>query len=453
MPGLSKVTLLGDFTLDNQVTTKQKWRAWRETSMVEHLKALLPNDVFDLHDHSQGTYQANDILYDKFNLETESYQHIKQSDVIVVSMGATDLQYFLNHAFVALQDPEERGRFIKSEFPYLLGCMQQKQEVLIQKIREINSTARLVFMTHPCLASNQHTYDMQALGKVLNLGGPLYNPGDVMHEFMKQMYQPLFQRITDTNVMVLDVASSLNPYDSSNYAAQLEPSGVGGKKIAQMLQYMITSTAVLPSMVHRFCPDFFYEKAKSTAVVMSPLKTWTPLSPYDLRDGYSADEEVVYTQYDAGNKSIDALLVELHTACDNSATPAMAKAGMAVWQVVENKQKLLAPGEEKQLKMSVVLATHVIKHHTHEHAMLLERHAFCSAMGKQGPLCKILQSALLALVGTALLGAGFGALGTIAACGLMAAGAYGLFNNRMQGPAGATYDLVDVANATMQPVR
>jgi hypothetical protein len=453
MPGLKHVALLGDFTLDNQVATKKKWCAWRETSVVEHLKALMPEDEVVLHDHSQGTARVQDILNNKFKPDTESYAAIQQANTIVVSMGATDLQYLLNHVFVELKGQEDRKEFVEGQIDQIMSCMRANQKKLIEQVRGINETARIIVMTHPYLASNQQTYDMQALGKFLNIGGPLYDPGEVMRELMKNMVQPLVTSMHDSNVMVLDVTSSLNPYDGSNYADQLEPSGTGGKKIAQMLTYMMTHDDVHPGFAYRFFPKFFYGKEEGTDVSVSALNTWTLASPYDLREGYFAEEEAMFMQYDIANQSIDELLEKLNQAISGSSIDAMKKAGLRVYNVVDEKQKLLAAGGEKQLKMSVVLATDVISHPTRENIALLKKHADCSSMGKPGSVWNVLQDALLMLVGAALLGAGLGMLGTAAGCGFIAAGMFGMYSHRRQGPSSATLDVAHVADTALQPAR
>lgn len=56
---------------------------------------------------------------------------------------------------------------------------------------------------------------------------------------MKMTYAETFTKLAKENIeniIVADITSSINPYDKENHVSQIEPSGVGGKKIAMMLK-------------------------------------------------------------------------------------------------------------------------------------------------------------------------------------------------------------------------
>lgn len=120
---------------------------------------------------------------------------------------------------------------------------------------------------------------MTELGKALNIGKNPTNPMDVIHEIMKQSYTAILQSELAQHVSVVDITSSLNPFDKANHVAQIEPSGAGGKKIAQMLQYAIQH----PSKGHvfQFQPEFFTQQ-QSSSVEIIPFKEWHHKHPLEF---------------------------------------------------------------------------------------------------------------------------------------------------------------------------
>jgi hypothetical protein len=68
---------------------------------------------------------------------------------------------------------------------------------------------------------------------------------DNLNRVLAEMtYADALKRVPHENIVVADITSSLNPLDDKNHVSQIEPSGLGGKKIAKMLRYVMISDQV-----------------------------------------------------------------------------------------------------------------------------------------------------------------------------------------------------------------
>jgi hypothetical protein len=294
------ITLLGDSTIDNQFWVNEMFGD-PELSVVENLIEMLPG--YNIQDYSRDGFTTKDILVGAYqdkvfeNSKYSLYPHeilkplkfaeesLKNSHFIILSIGGNNVCEFSMEA----GNSEERLRadFIKNNFEKMLAKLCDDYVEIVHRIRELNNVARIVLMTQYYPSVSQEDYKiyqfMEVIGKVLNLGGISNDCMDVIHTMMKMIYHNIFSRIPADNVVVADITSSLNLYDEKNYVCQIEPSGFGGKKIAQWLKYMITSDAISSSNIYRFLPGFFTSINQDSFVREIDFKNWQPAHPKDLQ--------------------------------------------------------------------------------------------------------------------------------------------------------------------------
>ena len=68
-------------------------------------------------------------------------------------------------------------------------------------------------------------------------------PADIIHALMIRTYKEILTQLTQkypSRIIVADVTSTLNPFVEANHVYQIEPSGVGGKVIANLLKHIIS---------------------------------------------------------------------------------------------------------------------------------------------------------------------------------------------------------------------
>ncbi|MES2217613.1 MAG: SGNH/GDSL hydrolase family protein [Pseudomonadota bacterium] len=300
---LQIITLLGDSTIDNKFWVNELFGA-PQLSVVENLIEMLPEHV--IHDYSRDGFTTQDVLngaYEDKVLAIKKYslypheflqplklaeESIKKSQYVIVSVGGNNVREFLMEAG-NLED-WLRSDFINDNFEKMLAKLRNEYVEIVHRIRTLNNSARIILMTQYYPSESQHDYKiyqfMQELGEILDFGVSSNNCMTVIHEIMKMIYNNIFERIPTENLVVADITSSLNLYDDTNYVCQIEPSGSGGKKIAQMLKFMVSSHIVSDSKIYRFCPEFFGSKNQDQYVKVSNFNNWQPAHPWDLNDSY-----------------------------------------------------------------------------------------------------------------------------------------------------------------------
>jgi hypothetical protein len=297
-----KVTIIGDSTIDNKLwvgpgTTgnyindrlgikrddtatriqKSHTSFWKpELSVVEHLMDILPTHEF--RDYSNDGFTSNDVItggyrdwvfgegtfsmfpHEYFIPIEESAKDIKDSQFVVLSIGGNDLREILV-SLNMVKGPAERKKYIEDAFESTLVNLQKQYLEIVTAIRKESKDAVIILMTQYYPSLKQDHYKVYSLikeiGQTLGLGR---NPDDaleVMHEIMVRTYANIIKELPKEKIVVADITSSLNPFDNNNHAHQIEPSGVGGKKIACMLKYIITNAKNNSSgTVYQFDKDF-----------------------------------------------------------------------------------------------------------------------------------------------------------------------------------------------------
>ena len=304
MPGEEKrtnVVLMGDSTLDNP-----NWVEEEELSVVEHLKVMNPE--LRIFDHSNDGFTTTDCLKGNFRNKvvptsakypakefsplTDAKEDIANADRVVLSVGGNNIREFL-HAPHGI-NPEAMGQ----EFRKVLEVMVKEYIEIVTKIRGINNHAQIILMTQYYPSTIQKNYkiyeSMAMLGPILKLGE---QPLDVIHTLMQEIYPTILKGLQaqgEDNVAILDLTSSLNPFDKKNHSHQIEPSGVGGRKIADMLTYILNRPAE-KSLAYQFRPDFF-TKPNPLNVIEGPIKAWMPNHPNTFKPVTAAASPVSFFQ-------------------------------------------------------------------------------------------------------------------------------------------------------------
>ena len=458
---VEQVTLLGDSTIDNRVwvdgiaksylnarlgikrdepavRVKKSHRAFAKPtlSITENMMDLLPNHV--IHDYTNDGFTTSDILngqhrdkvlrlgnisllpHELFEPLEAGSASIKNSQHIILSIGGNDFREFLQKAN-AKKTQEEKKTFIRENFDIMFASLKQNYISIINNIREQNPSAKIILMTQYYPSAVQNDYKiypfMEEIGKILKIGGRFHDPMSVIHEIMKKTYTDVLKEISPDNIIVADITSSLNPFDNKNHLSQIEPSGLGGRKIAQMLKYIITSAKVVAGQAYRFYPEFFTstDQDLDLHVEGSDFKQWQPAHLWDLREAYSLEQEKVFRRYKADILDAPSLLQQLsETLQKQNNNSALYKAALAVQKEAERLSHFLPEDNLKKWKMSVVLALNVLEtpktqaesEQTNPDYLkavsLLESHAKHSALGKADNWKK-LQGALAMLASVALI--------------------------------------------------
>lgn len=341
-------------------------------------------------------------------------ENIRKSQHIILSIGGNDFREFLMQA--AHLKGQQRSNYIKNHLDTILEDMRDRYIEILRRVRILNADAKIILMTQYYPSVSQNNYGiypfMKEIGETLNRGGIFHNPMTVIHDIMQLTYADVLKRIPhDDNIVVADITSSLNPYDNNNHTCQIEPSGLGGKKIAQILEYMISSPHITSGQAYRFYPDFFTSTEKNSHVEGSNFNNWVPAHPYDLRDGYTYAEEKIFRTYNADQLDCDTLLRQLDQEIKNSDdTNSMHQAAINVYQKAESLAYVMPESDKKKWKMSVVLAINVLstakmKEHPEKHQKairLLMANANDRAIGKANGW-KQFKGALTMLAGAAII--------------------------------------------------
>lgn len=317
-----KITLLGDSTIDNKlwifpglignylfdrlgikrddIATRIKKSDRKicktQLSVVENLIKMLPthnvldytNDGFTTKDLLFGAYKDKVFGEGNFTLFPhvffapikEAEESIKQSDIIILSIGGNNVREFSQSA-LKIKNTQERYQFIRLNFDKILDEIKNDYIEIINRIRKLNSAAQIILMTQYYPSTKQNTYKiypfMKQLGNALNIGGNPNDPMDVIFEIMKKSYFKIIENTAHENIVIADITSSLNPYDRKNYTSQIEPSAIGGKKIAQMLKFIILDKKY-SARVYRFLPGFF-NNPTNDEVEKIDFEKWRPNHP------------------------------------------------------------------------------------------------------------------------------------------------------------------------------
>jgi hypothetical protein len=317
-----KVVILGDSTIDNRVWLgKEKYRlfvdnaypflspvvdflAWfnpfKPKSVVENLREQMPNvefidrtnDGFTTHDVLHGAYR--DKVFGRGAHRFFPHEHfkpldsddIKKADQIILSIGGNNFREFIQTA-LPISNQQARKAYIEKEYPKVFEKLRTDYKEILKNIAKANPTANIILMTQYYPALHQKTllgtdiYDfMTILGTILKKGDAL----DTIVEVMKDTYNDILQFVAKDKSMsniklcVLDVPSSLNPNLPENFEGQIEPSDIGGKRIAKMLSHVVQHNAKSGKQIYRFAPGFF-NNADQSFVHTTSLNAKTTISP------------------------------------------------------------------------------------------------------------------------------------------------------------------------------
>ncbi len=347
-----RIVVIGDSTLDNKVwvgrggailnrlkeaigivpaSREAKIKASQsyfppELSVLDHLQKELPhyqvldytNDGFTTENVLHGA-NKNKVFGGGFLLSyprTHFYplqaaeNDIPAAECVILSIGGNNFREYLINSqqyYNYSQDKwvkrttAERETYIKDKFHPVLEKMRNEYIQIVKHIRSKNPTAKIILTTQYYPSASgwvDYIYPfMKEVGKILGIGRNPNNPMDVIHEIMKQTYMQVLESAQDSNVVVADITSSLDPFDKKNHAMQIEPSGDGGKKMAQMLEYMVTQPTN-SGFIYRFLPQFFSSKNKNTHVEEIPLNTWSPKHPHEFTSKACYDPKQVISLLD-----------------------------------------------------------------------------------------------------------------------------------------------------------
>jgi len=321
------ITLIGDSTIDNKIWVspgivgniiRSKLHIKRdnsadrikksdrlffrpELSVVENLTKILQPQGYHIYDQTNDGFTTADVLHGadrnkvfdvgidmfpatKFSpLQDESsVESIKKSDTIVLSIGGNNFREFIQR--IMRMSPEKRAEGVVAFYPSVVEKVKDEYLLIIKRIRELNPAARLVLMTQYYPSASQNYYNiyeaMHEIGKALKLNST--EPMDVIHHLVQDIYGTAISNLKDDNTVIADITSALNPFDKVNHVSQIEPSGVGGEKIAKLLSEVITNDAVRPGFAYRINEEDDTLHATSFA-------HWKPHHPY------------CFTSYDAFN--------------------------------------------------------------------------------------------------------------------------------------------------------
>jgi len=322
------VTLLGDSTIDNKIWvspgiygnalmdkfdiewSSPKTRIRRshkviscgtELTVVENLMDMLPG--CDIRDYTNDGFTTTDLLHGNYKDKvfprgafkafphtlyeplTASKAAVADSQFVVLSIGGNNFREFLQYAF-SIKNRDDRISFIRNSFPELLENMKREYVEILKSIFEMNQQATLILMTqyYPSFAQNDyHIYEFMAeVGEAMYPGSNM-DPQDVIHNLMMKQYAAIMDVVApySEKLIVADLTSSLNPHDKANHVRQIEPSGVGGRKIAAMLSHLMTEK-VECGHAYQFKADFFTAKSDKAAakhVHKTEIGSWAPMHP------------------------------------------------------------------------------------------------------------------------------------------------------------------------------
>ncbi len=277
------VVVIGDSTIDNKVWVP------REQSVVAQLSTKLGVE-YVVHDYANDGFTTTDVLngaYKDKAVRGSIYPHthfkplvaadadIKRADAVVVSVGGNNFREFLGA--IPMRTP--MARFIKAEFPKVIEKMKREYREIVTQIRRANPKARIILMTQYYPSVDQNTYrvyeGMGLIGQAMSPTGGVIDPMAVIHQLMGDIYTDIIRTSEKTwgNVVIADINASLNPFDSTQYVSQIEPSASGGEKIAAVLDAAVKSNAKL--VVHT---------KEGVIACSSAVSYWRPVAPGEIRD-------------------------------------------------------------------------------------------------------------------------------------------------------------------------
>lgn len=148
---------------------------------------------------------------------------------IVLSVGGNDIR----NALPGIKTPVELNKFINT--------LQTNYFEIIEEIRKRKPDAQLILMNQYIIDSNPEK-DEQYYGIYAKLKQfyPQKNAVQILCDLMKQIYAPIFQKAAELGLPIIDMASSLDHKDSSNYISQIEPSTKASSVIAQLISKVVT---------------------------------------------------------------------------------------------------------------------------------------------------------------------------------------------------------------------
>ncbi len=255
---MTKIVLMGDSTLDNE--------HWVEEGMsvTEQLRRIKPGDTiinlavdgFTTSDILNGAYRDKAVSsvnhQHKMSFPLKQLKKIKKCDHIVLSVGGNDFREELQS--LIYQSPSQRVDSIKS----LSESISKNYLEIIKQIKTTKPHAKLTILLQYTPTTKDDIYKiyflMSAIAKEKNFSNTssaylsfvwhfiagLNNQEskdavEALHDIMEKVYQPLFKKLMDKDVSVIDLASSFNPKDKSLYVSQIEPSERGANLIANLI--------------------------------------------------------------------------------------------------------------------------------------------------------------------------------------------------------------------------
>ncbi len=447
------VTLIGDSTLDNRIwvdgifsnylwnrvgivrdpsaeIVKKSQRVFLKPrlSVIESLMVMLPE--YAIHDYTNDGFTTEDCIRgapkDKvfgkgngtFSLFPNEFfiplqaaeEDIEKSQFVVVSIGGNDVREFLQEVARTKSSPQ-KSQFIRNQFKAVLKELKNNYLQILNKIRELNANAKIILMSQyypSAIQNNYHILElMREIGEALsNNSNP--DPMIVLHDIMKQTYTDILKNLTDSNVAIADITSTLNPFDNNNHVSQIEPSATGGKKIAQALKFLLTTSENTAGNAYRFYPDFFTTTVadQHKYVQASPFDTWVIASPYDLREGYSLAEENFYRENNLEITKATVLLQQLENAKAKfpEASATRKAADKIAQEGIKLLTKLMRSHDFKKWKMSMGLAIAVLNHPDNlDTIRMLQANGQYRATGAADNWSRF-KAALVTLTGTLILG-------------------------------------------------
>lgn len=248
----------------------------------------------------------------------------KNTQNIVLSVGGNNIREFLNSLirngdgfWQELERNSQKQQLFKRQFDAVMQKLSAEYVEIVKQIRRKNPQASIILMTQ------YYPSFLQKMGGSIDLYSTLVkmakayglknqknqlvnSPADVAHAIMERIYKDIWKSDVikkDTNLCVVDATSSLDPFEIKNHVSQIEPSGEGGRKIAQMLAYAIDAckdkrkvqpqeskessldSQHSPVQVFKFLPSFFETqsqpplKGNAKCVQIVSLEQWNPKHP------------------------------------------------------------------------------------------------------------------------------------------------------------------------------
>ncbi len=325
-----KIVILGDSTIDNRVWLgKEKYHLYVGTtnpfltalidfvfwfnpfkpkSVVENLRAQMPdvefidrtNDGFTTSDLLKGAYRDKAFgsgvhrMFPHEFFKPLDCADLDTADQIIISVGGNNFREFIQVA-LSMREAVETKKFIEMQYPKVFQKIRSDYQEILKHIAGRNPKANIILMTQYYPALTQKTLLGFNIYDFMSILGNILNTGDAQNTILKVMndtYSDILQFVANEEWMrpvpisVVDVTSSLNPHLSENYVGQIEPSDVGGKRIAEMLAYAMQKSTDGSKKIYRFSPDFFTARTQKDSHVytcdITSTTTFIPVHPSDM---------------------------------------------------------------------------------------------------------------------------------------------------------------------------